>query len=428
LTVVYGVRRVNGNLVFADIALPDIDTVYIVEAICEGPVHGIFNVYVDDDSLICVDKPDSDIRDYVNGSGDKDIACVGRTDEGEVLSGIGIVGTVPLTYLTENDMSESLYWKHPITGTPGISENPFYDVIRLPGRYKYDSDRPTFTAGSTGVTHDKGFKFLGPTDIKTEFKAGKAAQSASSMMMTQAHGDGFKIQKDYFGASLSGDYWGETHQLLDTAYTVSTVFLTADQNTVPDMEYVIKGKILDCYNYDGSYHHDRDPSSAHGTEGHHHFILGQTVNIKETDGDTPLAAGVVITDKWYYTAGDEYGGTRFRWNLSENQENALNSAGAFYMETIGVSPVQKWHMVTHDYAVPELTVLVTLAQDITADPLTTGDADLAVNVGGSADTAATQAAWALPPTLTARSASPVVNGSAVISCAKVTSTVNSGTA
>ena len=39
LPVIYGVRRLNGNLVFADTASNDSGEVFIAEALCEGPIH-----------------------------------------------------------------------------------------------------------------------------------------------------------------------------------------------------------------------------------------------------------------------------------------------------------------------------------------------------------------------------------------------------
>ena len=297
LPVVYGIRRLNGNLVFEDTSagLNGAGEVFIAEALCEGPIHGIFNVYIEDASLICVDEPDSDVRAAVSPVPEDnavDVFCVGRTDKGQVLDGSSVGGNSDLTYLLDN--TSGLGWQE----EPGTVERPFFDAakFRRGGRKRSNEGSLSFSAGSTGVLHDDGFSIDAPTDIKVEFKAGKTDQEASSILMTQAHGDGFKIQKDFWGASLSGDYWSENHQLLDTAYTVTKNALTAEQTTVADLEYVVKGKIIDCYNYDGSYHHDRDPSNAYGTESTTHFLLGQTVDIKKSSDNSVLADDVVITE------------------------------------------------------------------------------------------------------------------------------------
>ena len=107
LPVVYGIRRLNGNLVFADTSagLNGAGEVFIAEALCEGPIHGIFNVYIEDASLICVDEPDSDVRAAVSPVPEDyavDVFCVGRTDKGQVLDGSSVGGNSDLTYLLDN--------------------------------------------------------------------------------------------------------------------------------------------------------------------------------------------------------------------------------------------------------------------------------------------------------------------------------------
>ena len=36
--------------------------IYVVYAICEGEVSGVYDMYIDDHSRICVDKNDSEIQ------------------------------------------------------------------------------------------------------------------------------------------------------------------------------------------------------------------------------------------------------------------------------------------------------------------------------------------------------------------------------
>ena len=52
LPVVYGVQRINSVPIFADTLNSDSKQVYTAEAICEGEIHGIYNIYIDDLSLI----------------------------------------------------------------------------------------------------------------------------------------------------------------------------------------------------------------------------------------------------------------------------------------------------------------------------------------------------------------------------------------
>ena len=53
----------------------------------------------------------------------------------------------------------------------------------------------------------------------------------------------------------------------------------------------------------------------------------------------------MVIDKWTFDAGD-FGGYRFRWNLTAAQQTALNNAKTFYMH----DGTNNWHMVTHDYS------------------------------------------------------------------------------
>lgn len=63
----------------------------------------------------------------------------------------------------------------------------------------------------------------------------------------------FSLQQMYYNDQDNNyDYWGENHRLLDTAYTMSITHgnpLTDSQ----DAEYIVKGKFIDCHNYDNSY-------------------------------------------------------------------------------------------------------------------------------------------------------------------------------
>ena len=64
LPTVYGVRRIKANPVFADIgaAAAESDTVWTVDALCEGPIQSVMNVYIEDESLVCVDQADKTAR------------------------------------------------------------------------------------------------------------------------------------------------------------------------------------------------------------------------------------------------------------------------------------------------------------------------------------------------------------------------------
>lgn len=91
IPIVYGVRRVEGTPVFADTSFDNPAEVYLAEVLCEGPIQGVLNIFVDDNPLICTDLADYNVR---NSSGTSynadsvDVACFGRADRGDVLGGL----------------------------------------------------------------------------------------------------------------------------------------------------------------------------------------------------------------------------------------------------------------------------------------------------------------------------------------------------
>ena len=70
LPVVYGVQRVKGIPVFADLDRDLTSTgsssVYTANAICEGPIQSVMNVYIDDRALNCMSADDAITRNPFN--------------------------------------------------------------------------------------------------------------------------------------------------------------------------------------------------------------------------------------------------------------------------------------------------------------------------------------------------------------------------
>ena len=62
LPIAYGVNRLPPITVFADTSNTDSKEVYQIHALSEGEIHGIYNMYIDNVPLICVDKNDQDVR------------------------------------------------------------------------------------------------------------------------------------------------------------------------------------------------------------------------------------------------------------------------------------------------------------------------------------------------------------------------------
>ena len=177
-----------------------------------------------------------------------------------------------------------------------------------------------------------------PGSIVIDFKSGLADQTASSSFATIANNTGFKLQSDYFGLNSAAQYWGGEHRVLDTAYTTSEFAISAEQTTAPSIDYVIKGKLVESFNYDGSFGH------IGSLESEDNFSLGDTVSIKTIAG-VALASNVTVIDKWYYFDGQGNQNYRFRWDLTALQEQSLLNAKAFYME----KGSDTWTMSTYDY-------------------------------------------------------------------------------
>jgi hypothetical protein len=93
IPVIYGVRTTAGVPVFADSLASDSSVVYIAQVLSEGEIGGIYDVYVDGNSLICNDKADFDTRSVQTSTNTVGLICRGRADRGDVLSGSNSVST-----------------------------------------------------------------------------------------------------------------------------------------------------------------------------------------------------------------------------------------------------------------------------------------------------------------------------------------------
>ena len=112
------------------------------------------------------------------------------------------------------------------------------------------------------------------------FHAGRPDQAAANTLVTKSAATGFKRQADYYTGSAR--YWSPDHRLLDTCYVVQKFKIDADQTTIPEVEYVVRGKVLECFNYDGTYVHD---AVLGASDAHTNFKEGDTVEVQvSTDG------------------------------------------------------------------------------------------------------------------------------------------------
>ena len=379
IPVVYGVQRVKGIPVFADLSAQLTSSketeVFVSHAISEGPIQSILNVYVDDNALVCMSLADAKSRDPSNPSStaaeveeanNADIQCIGRADSGQVLEG-SVLSASSLAYQAaqniynprEVQISEG-YETFSQSGGSGSSSNLSYSYGSL-----------GFTAGETGLTHEKNLQFDTPVTSTLEAHMGLSNQKASNMLVTQARTGQFKIQAQ---KSISNYYTSE-HQLLDTAYVAGRYIIGREQTTIPSLDFVVKGKMIQAYNYDGSYKHST--LSSYSSEDHSNFKPGDSVSLHSSVSFTsstgtsyspagPLLSGKEILDKFFFFDHNGVKQYRFRWDLTAEEQTLLGEAKRFYM----VNGSNQWHMVTYDAPdVPDsdLTTVVTVAEVLTAD-------------------------------------------------------------
>ena len=337
IPVIYGVRVTEGIGVFADTLNTDSSTVYAISALCEGEIGGVYDVFIDGQSLICKDKADSDARSEEINRGTEDneaieVFCRGRADRGDVLGSQPAVNFANLNSfyaglnfnalsIRENAFSEAFY--------------PDYTAISMQPTQRYSS--------GTGLIDGQYIELTSPINMKLDFFSGKPGQKANAELVGLSSSKRFKIQNDYWSGSDTVEYWGPNHRLLDTAYMAGKFKIAEGDTTLPEFRIVVRGKLVDCYNYDGSYIKDRKVAE----ENADNFPLGSTVSLFTASG-TLLSSNVQIVDKWSFFNPDGTTNTRFRFSAPPNlgYVNGVPSITKFYMQN---SSNQRWTMVTFNH-------------------------------------------------------------------------------
>lgn len=315
LPVVYGVNRISCIPVFADIELGEFGSVdngsqsarttdlWTANAISEGPIRAIYDVIVDDEGLVCRDLKDADQRgegnsvDSYTGS-----LCVGNMTKGDVLAGISEYNysgedftraEIAIRYTQENwnaweaALNDSLGALEALDGQPYTAPQPV-DI----------TDPTQFRAvGPIGLTHQKNFNFNfgGDNDfINITLHAGLLFQPPDANLLTIARNKKFKIQNSYYeGSTDIRDYWSKDHRLADTSYVVQKDSISASSGQQPAFDYIVKGKYVNCVNYDGSY--KGLVPAARNTS----YNLGDIVQLTVTSGGSTSTTTARIADKWY---------------------------------------------------------------------------------------------------------------------------------
>lgn len=272
IPVHYGVRPVQGIPVFADTLYSDSSTVYVVWALGEGPMGAIYDVYIDGNSLICANQSDYDARSTQTADNTVPLVCKGRADRGDVLGASSATSGTATSYY-----SGSTYMLD------------FGDNILAEYAYISYVEPAEAAATQIGVTDGQTLVLSSPQEIAIDYFSGNASQKAAQSLVNIAASNGFKVQRDYWQGTDTPEYWGPNHRLLDTAYVVAKFKIKEGETTIPDLEFIMKGKMINCYNYDYSYSQYVKASG----ESASNFKLGQYVLLYNSAGTTVLNGAIV---------------------------------------------------------------------------------------------------------------------------------------
>ena len=341
LPVLYGVNRVPGVPIFADTSNDNAKEVYVAYAISEGENHGLYNLYIDGAPLICVDKADSDLRSTEAADSDSQaLQCYGRMDQGATLGGQHNSGTTTtmddcediLEGNSVNTVSERAWEAYAV-----CVENTYESITEPTNAIVADDN-------ALGLQHNEYAQISHPYDMRLGFHTGRAAQAADNMLVTKAANNGFKRQNDYYSGNER--YWGPDHRLLDTSYAVIKFSIDADTTTVPEVEYVVKGKVLENYNYDGTFVHD---AVLGGLDNHEEFKEGDSVTVEASlDGSTwsTISGSYRILDKYNFETAR--GTSHYRFRLSTVPDlTYVNGVPTFKWVRLK-SGSHYWHMLTYN--------------------------------------------------------------------------------
>jgi len=338
LPVVYGVRKVSSFPVFVDtdtqLSSTGSTIVYKADAICEGKIAGILDVHIEGTTTICLDKQDFDARSPSGASYNAETVkmnCYGRADRGDVLDG----------YDANTGSAQRFNFRSGGQGafaeSSQVARNLFETTYQNVSLNSSASGAAT-GAAATGILHGETHTITDPIDAVFSFYQGTDNQQADNMLVQKAANNQFVIQNNYY--TDENPYWSPSHRLLDTAYVVGKYTIGEGETTIPEIDYVVRGRDPECFNYDGSYKHD---DANYSSESAGNFALTDSVTIHKTSDDSQIGSALTIIDKWSSFDSDGASDHRFRFSSIPD----LGTTTAFYMKN---SSNQKWHMQTYDHS------------------------------------------------------------------------------
>ena len=385
LPVVYGVQKISAKPVFVDTKSNDPNNIFIVYALCEGEIAGIYDLYVEGNPTICLNKEDSDDRNFSSGtSRDKiEVLCKGRADRGDVIGSQSRASGTNRAYEYGDSYAGSGPNGYDYDGDYESRRYGYYEDVAA-NTSSGNSSALTESSGTLGALHEQVIKLTSPNNIVLDVHTGKSDQQANNALVQIAVSPGFKRQQDYYTGRE--EYWSPNHRLLDTAYVMMDCEIGQDATTVPEIEYIVRGKLIECYNYDYSYY---SPSTNHAE-----YNVGDTVTLKKTSDNSTLNSNVIIIDKWEFK--DENGTDRYRFRFSEapslGYTNGIPTVTSFYMTKSGAS---NYTMLTFNHEEHTGTVPSTLTQTVTTTSTTTvsGTSKVDLNFTGGYATWVSKKLW-----------------------------------
>ena len=337
IPVIYGVRKTEAIPIFADTLNTNSAEVYVAAVLAEGEIGGIYDVFINGLSLICNDKADFDARAAQTSDNTVQLICRGRADRGDVLSGEQVPAGGLISFydagfegisLTKGDINNAI--------TNWYSQG--YQIGLLPTTVPSN-------ANNYGLVDGDILRLTSPQTMNLTIFTGKSGQKASTEFSNIALNKEFKIQNAYWTGSNTYEYWGPNHRLLDTAYVTGKFTISEGETSIPEISFVVRGKVIDCYNYDYSYIHDIKAT----TEAHTNFLLGDDVTLWRSDTNAQIGSTVQIIDKWIFYNPDGTQNVRFRYSTEpalSYDADGRPSIKKFYMKNAANNT---WTMLTHNY-------------------------------------------------------------------------------
>ena len=376
LPVIYGVQRVDSIPVFADSLHADPAKIYVAYAICEGEVSGIYDIYVDDQSRICIDKNDSDTRSVQTQDNTIDVLCEGRMDKGDTLSSAASVRASTFRGVPRAPANFDLFGGGLYSGDNLWQDNLVYNVSNIASS--------TAPNSATGITHGRQTTLQYPLKSKLVFHAGRTHQRSDDTLTNIAKAgaentaNGFKLQAD---TEKPEEYWSQNHRMLDTAYVVAEYEIAEGDVTIPSLDFVVRGREIEQYNYDYSYEEYPSPSFSSGTISDKRalFKVGDTVDFYKLSDESALTQDARIIDASTYLNGRNESVHKFKFD-----KDPVTTTGttAFYMVQNGVaaSSDNNYPMITWDYKANSGIVPSALTQAVTE---TVGDGSATIQNTGT---------------------------------------------